>query len=47
MWSFVMVLFVFTLVIAVMKDVPDIEGDRAAGVKTFVMSFGPYGITVA
>jgi len=31
----------FAVVIAVMKDIPDVEGDRRHGVATFVLAIGP------
>jgi homogentisate phytyltransferase/homogentisate geranylgeranyltransferase len=38
--AFVAFMFLFVIVIALMKDVPDIEGDRRHQISTFVVSLG-------
>ena len=41
MWALIAVTVPFSFAIAVLKDVPDIEGDRRFGIATFSVRLGP------
>lgn len=40
LWGLVVFVLIFTLVIALFKDIPDIAGDRAHGISTFSVRWG-------
>ena len=41
MWALCLFVLPFSLAIAVLKDVPDIEGDRRYAIRTFTVRLGP------
>lgn len=45
-WALTTMTFPFSLAIALLKDVPDIEGDRTFGIATFSVRLGPRPILV-
>ena len=43
-WVLTLFVLVFTVAIAIFKDVPDLEGDRQYQIQTFTMSLGKLGV---
>ena len=41
MWALCLFVLPFSFAIAVLKDVPDIEGDRRFSIRTFTVRLGP------
>ncbi|MEH1868155.1 MAG: homogentisate phytyltransferase [Nostoc sp.] len=43
-WVLTLFILVFTLAIAIFKDIPDIEGDRLYNINTFTIKLGPQAV---